>query len=200
MKPYFELIKPRVTFAALATTLLGFWIAGGTHEESTALFFALLGALLVGAGANSLNQFLEQDIDAKMRRTEARPLPSGRLKGPQVLVFGMVTAIAGVACLTIFVHALAGFLGLVTLLSYVALYTPLKRITPLNTFVGAFPGAMPALIGWSVSTHHLNLRSGVLFLILYLWQLPHFFAIAWIHRQDHFRSGLRMMTVGDPSG
>ena len=200
MSPYFELIKPRVTFAALATTLLGFWIAGGTPAKFPVLFSAVIGAFLVGSGANALNQFLERDVDVKMKRTQKRPLPSGRLKPNGVLLFGLLAAVLGVACLYRFVHGLAGFLGFVTLLSYAVIYTPLKRTTPLNTFVGAFPGAMPSLIGWSAATNHLNFKSGILFLILYLWQLPHFFAIAWIHREDYEKSGLKMMTVGDVSG
>ncbi len=201
LKAYLELTKPRLTLMALATTFTGFYLgnpAGNMDPEL--LFTALLGTAMVGGGANALNQYLERDVDAKMKRTEKRPLPSGRVAGNDVLRFGVLSSAFGILILSGFVNFLTGLLAFLTLTSYVFGYTPLKKKTPLNTFVGAVPGAMPCLMGWTASGGVLDFRPLALFLILFIWQLPHFFAIAWVYREDYKNGGLRMLPLYDESG
>ena len=197
---YFQLAKPRLLALALATTLVGFFLAAAGSVNYGVLLSALAGAALIGAGANSLNQFLERDIDAKMRRTENRPLPSQKLGATAVLVFGLAAAVAGLIQLVITVNALTAFLAAATLASYVALYTPLKRVTHLNTFVGAIPGALPSVMGWTAAGGRLGVEAAILFCMVYLWQIPHFYAIAWVYREDYARAGLRMVTDLDVNG
>ena len=199
---YLVLVKPRVTLAALATTLVGYLLGSASINISPGLLHTLLGSFFIGAGANALNQFFERDVDGKMERTENRPLPSGRMKAKSVFWFGLPLALAGFAELYLFVNHLTAFLGAATFLSYVFFYTPLKRRTNLNTFVGAIPGALPVVMGWTASrgAGWQGSEPLVLFLILFLWQIPHFFAIAWVHREDYRRSGFKMLPSEDPNG
>ena len=196
---YLDLTKPRLTLVALATALLGFLMGSTGPFDYRLLLATLFGSWLVGAGANSLNQWLEKDIDAKMKRTVSRPLPSGRLGERSALIFGVLISLAGVLFLLFMVNGFTAVLGALTLLTYVLIYTPLKRKTVFNTFVGAVPGALPSLIGWA-GTGRWSVEALALFLMLYLWQLPHFMAIAWVYREDYLRSGLKVFSVYDADG
>ena len=197
---YVELSKVRVTTMAVITTAVGF-VMGSPHRlDWPRLAATLAGAFLVGAGAHALNQWYEREADAAMRRTAHRPLPEGRLQPVQALIFGVATAAIGVAMLAWCVNPLSSLVALATCLSYVALYTPMKRLTSLNTLIGAIPGALPPLIGWSAAAGSLNVGAWVLFGILFLWQLPHFLAIALLYRDDYARAGFRMLPVVEPSG
>ena len=197
---YLDLTKPRLTLLALATALSSFYISMEKSWDLGLLLNMLLGAALVGGGANALNQYFERNIDARMRRTEKRPLPSGRLSEKKALLFGSVLSLMGLLNLFLFVKPLTGFIGLTMFATYVFLYTPLKQKTPLNTFVGAIPGAMPCLIGWTAAEGHLSYKAWVLFLILFVWQLPHFLAISWIYQEDYKKGGLKMLSASDHDG
>ena len=197
---YVELTKPKIAALVLVTVAVSALVARWGQPDPFVLCHALVGTLLVAASASALNQWIERRRDALMDRTAARPLPAGRLRAGEVLVFGAATLIAGVAYLALAVNATAAAVGLLTWLLYVALYTPLKSYTWLNTPVGAVAGAMPVLIGWAASGASLDLRAAALFLVVYLWQFPHFMAIAWIYRRQYDRAGMQMLTVVDPSG
>jgi heme o synthase len=200
LKAYFELIKLRVNILVVLTVWLGYALAAPAPSPWTRLFHLLFGStLMAGAGA-ALNQYLERDLDALMRRTQRRPLPEGRLSPPEALWFSVLLAVVGTLELWLCVNFLTSFLGLLTLISYAFVYTPLKRKTSLSTLVGAIPGAIPPLMGWAGATGHLDPRAWVLFTILYLWQLPHFLAIAWMYREDYARAGFPMLPVIDPDG
>ncbi len=197
---YFELTKPRLTAVALMPVVLGYLMGRGSWEPLSPLFKTLLGSMLVGAGANALNQYLEKDTDLKMHRTENRPLPAGRIGEGTALTLGAFLCSSGILGLFLWVNALSAFFASLTVLTYVFFYTPLKKITYLNTYVGAIPGALPCLIGWSASGAEFGIHPWILFAILFLWQLPHFFAIAWIYRDDYRRGGLKMLPACDESG
>lgn len=198
---YLELTKPRVAVLVLFTVAAGSWLAARGEPDLAPLLHTLLGTALVAAGASALNQLLERHSDALMRRTENRPLPSGRLQPLEVLLFGMGLGVAGLAYLAVMVRQpLAVLVAAFTFGSYVFLYTPLKRKTTLNTLVGAVPGALPPVIGWTAVHGSLGAEAAALFLILFIWQVPHFLAIAWIYRDDYARAGLRMLPVVDPQG
>jgi protoheme IX farnesyltransferase len=198
---YLELTKPRVIVLVLFTVAAGVLLAGGADFHFLVLLHTVLGTALVAAGASALNQWLERHSDACMRRTENRPLPSGRLQPVEVFLFGAVLGAVGVAYLALTLpRPGAAVVAALTFVLYVAVYTPLKRYTPLNTLVGAVPGALPPLIGWVAAGGELTAEAGVLFLILFLWQVPHFLAIAWIYRDEYARAGLRMLPVLDKSG
>ncbi|MBI2095419.1 MAG: protoheme IX farnesyltransferase [Candidatus Omnitrophica bacterium] len=195
-----RLTKPRLTLMALATTALGFMMAAPGPAVFEILAHVLFGSALVGGGANALNQFMEKDVDAKMKRTEGRPLPSGRLDEKSALIFGAAASLAGVGYLLFFANPLTAFLAFLTVAIYVFIYTPLKRKTALNTFVGAVAGALPVVIGWAGAGQGLDGRAAILFSILFLWQLPHFLAISWVYREDYLKSGLRMVCLLDEGG
>jgi len=179
----------------------GAWLAGRGGLNAAVMFHTLLGTALVVAGASALNQVLERSSDALMARTENRPLPSGRLAPVEGWIFGLVLAIVGLGYLTLTLHnQLAALAAAVAFVSYVFVYTPLKKITSLNTLVGAVPGALPPVIGWTAVTGSFDPEAAVLFLILFLWQVPHFLAIARIYRDDYARAGLRMLPVVDRRG
>jgi len=197
---YLALTKPRLTALALLTTAAGFLMGTVRSPELGLLIQTLVGAALVGGGANALNQWAERDVDALMRRTKSRPLPSRRLQPIEALVFGLVASGCGLVVLALWVNRLTALLALVTLVSYVGIYTPLKRKTALCTLAGAIPGAMPPLIGFSGARGTLSLEAWVLLAIVFLWQLPHFLAIAWIYRDDYARAGFQMLPVLDPNG
>jgi len=197
---FLELMKPRITFAALATTLAGYLLATNAPIEPSKLLNMLLGAFLVGGGGNALNQYFEHQIDGRMPRTAQRPLPSRRLEPSHALWFGAIVSALGVLELFIFVSPMAGFIGILIFVSYVFAYTPLKRVTPLNTYVGAVSGALPLVLGWAARGGSLGVQALSLFLLLFIWQLPHFYAIAWAYKNDYNLGGLCMMPARDEKG
>jgi protoheme IX farnesyltransferase len=197
---YWVLTKPEVNFLVLATTLAGFYLGSRGPVNLRLLVHTLLGTLLVASGTGTLNQFIERKADARMRRTAARPLPAGRLVPSEALWFGILLAGAGGLYLWLAVNALASALALLTLSTYLLFYTPLKKKTPLCTLVGAFPGAVPPLIGWAAARGSISPEAWVLYAILFLWQFPHFLAIAWMYREDYARAGLLMLPSGDRDG
>ncbi len=195
---YLELTKPRVAVLVLFTVAAGAWLAARGAPDFAVVLHTLVGTALVAAGASALNQLLERHSDALMRRTENRPLPSGRLQPVEALVFGLLLGVGGLVYLAVLVHQpLTVVVAGITFISYVLLYTPLKRITSLNTLVGAVPGALPPVIGWTAVAGSVGPEAAGLFLILFIWQVPHFLAIAWIYREDYARAGLRMLPVVD---
>jgi protoheme IX farnesyltransferase len=200
MRDYLELTKPRITLLILICTAVGYWFGCGAPFHSTILAHALLGTALLASGTSALNQWYEVDSDAKMRRTRGRPLPAGRIKRSHGLAFGLLLSAAGFADLWYGTNLLAAALGLFTLLSYLLLYTPLKQRSPACTIVGAIPGAMPPLIGYAAAGHGIDTSALALFLILFVWQFPHFDAIAWMYRDDYARGGICMLPVIDPDG
>jgi heme o synthase len=197
---YLELVKPRLSLMVLVTVAAGAILATVGPMDWVALGQTLIGTALVAAGASALNQFIERHSDALMQRTENRPLPSGRLQPIEVLLFGMLSGAAGLLCLVAVGQKLAAAVAAVTLLAYVLVYTPLKRVTTLNTLIGAIPGALPPVIGWVSVRGSFGPEIGVLFLLLFLWQVPHFLAIAWIYKEDYARAGLQMLPVIDEQG
>jgi protoheme IX farnesyltransferase len=197
---YWALTKPEVNFLIVITTFAGFYLAraDGWRDFPFLLSInALLGTLLVASGTGTLNQYLERRFDAQMRRTARRPLAAGRLKPAGVLWFGLTLSAAGSIYLAVAVNVLSSLLAVATLLSYLFFYTPLKRRSPLCTLVGAFPGAMPPLIGWAAASGKLNLQAWTLYAILFLWQFPHFMAIAWMYREDYTRAGYLVLPPDD---
>jgi heme o synthase len=197
---YAELTKPRITATVMLTTLVGFVVASVGPVDRAALGVVLLGTGLVAAGASALNMLLERETDARMLRTRTRPLPSGRLRPAEALAFGAALTLAGLACLLWWSGSTTALVAFLTWASYLFLYTPLKTRTSLSTIVGAFPGALPPVIGWAGARGAVEPGAYVLFAILFLWQIPHFLAIAWIYRDDYARGGLPMLPVLDPAG
>jgi protoheme IX farnesyltransferase len=197
---YLELTKPRITLMVVLTTLVGFVLAGRGALPVGRLLATLVGTALVAAGASALNMLLERRTDALMHRTCQRPLPAGRLRPAEALAWGAALSSAGLALLAWRAGTLAAAVALVTWASYLFLYTPLKLRTSLATVVGAFPGALPPVIGWTAATGRLDAGAFPLFAILFLWQIPHFLAIAWIYRDDYARGGLPMLPVLDREG
>ena len=196
---YADLFKARLTALVVLTTLVGFY-AGSAHVDFALMLHAVLGTALVACGASALNQLFERELDARMRRTEKRPLPSGRLTPDHVLIVGTLLSAVGLLYLASMVNLLTSLLGAVTLVSYVFIYTPLKRKTTLNTLIGAIPGALPPLMGWTAARGEISVGGWSLFAILFLWQLPHFMAIAWLYREDYARGGFKMLPIIDPDG
>jgi protoheme IX farnesyltransferase len=200
LSDYWALTKPEVNFLILITTAVGFYLGCGNEARPLSLillFNTLLGTLLVASGTGTLNQYIERDFDAQMRRTARRPAAAGRLKPRAVLAFGIALAGIGSSYLAATVNLLASMLAVLTLLTYLFLYTPLKRKTPLCVLVGAFPGAMPPLIGWAAASGRLNSEAWTLYAILFLWQFPHFMAIAWMYREDYDRAGYLVLPKGN---
>jgi protoheme IX farnesyltransferase len=200
LSDYWALTKPEVNFLILITTVVGFYMAStndGGPFSFAGLFNTLLGTLLVASGTGALNQYLEREFDAQMRRTARRPAAAGRLAPSAVLTFGTALAVIGSIYLATTVNLLASVLATLTLLTYLFLYTPLKRKTPLCVLVGAFPGAMPPLIGWAAASGRLNIEAGILYAMLFLWQFPHFMAIAWLYREDYDRAGYLVLPQGN---
>jgi heme o synthase len=197
---YLELTKPRILLLVLITEALGFFLASRGVIVWVPFAISLLGTALSCAGAAALNHYLERDIDALMKRTCKRPLPAGIIEPQRALMFGILLVLAGVTLLVAKINLLAGFLSLLTAFLYVLVYTPLKRVTWLNTLVGAIPGALPPMGGWAAATGTLDTGAWILFLIMFIWQQPHFYSIAWMYREDYARGGLRMLPVVDPDG
>ncbi len=197
---YVELTKPRIATMVLITVATGFLLGTRGASHPTTFFLTLLGTGLVAAGASVWNQFIERESDGRMRRTSRRPLPSGRVGALESALFGTALTALGLAILATFANAGAAFVALATFVLYAFVYTPLKPVTTLNTAIGAVPGALPPVIGWVAATGRLGIEPIALFLVLFLWQFPHFLAIAWIHRDDYARGGHRMLPSVDPSG
>jgi protoheme IX farnesyltransferase len=195
-----EMAKPGITLMVVLTAGLGFLLARGESFSFLLLVYTLLGTGLVSAGGSVLNHVLEREPDALMQRTANRPLPAGRMDPDVALAFGVSLGLAGLAELALTVNLLTALLGAVALAGYVFVYTPLKRVTSLATVVGAVPGAIPPMMGWSAVRDHLDPAAWVLFGILFFWQMPHFLAIAWLCREDYARGGFPMLTVEDTDG
>jgi len=189
---YWALTKPDINLLILITTAAGFCLAPSNHPGGFPVFLlvhTLAGTLLVASGTATLNQYVEREFDAQMRRTKRRPLASGRIEPSRALWFGITLSVSGAVYLATAVNLLASLLAVLTLLSYLLIYTPLKRKTPLCTLVGAIPGAAPPLIGWAAASGTLSAEAWVLYGIVFLWQFPHFMAIAWMYREDYLRAG-----------
>lgn len=195
-----DLIKARLTFLVLLTTLVGFYIGTRGAVDGWLMAHALAGTTLLACGAAALNQLWEREHDSKMQRTESRPLPSKRLTPDAVLVFGGACSVAGMVQLALAVNLLTALLGAATLASYLFIYTPLKRVTWLNTAVGAVPGALPPLMGWTAARNDLTADGLALFAILFFWQIPHFLAIAWLYREEYEKAGFVMLPSVDADG
>jgi protoheme IX farnesyltransferase len=184
----------------LVMTALGYVLGGMGIHSLSGLFYVLLGAGMSCGGAGVLNHFLERDVDRKMNRTKNRPIPSGVIPANRAFLFGVYLVLFGVTLLTWKVNLITAFLALMTAFLYAVVYTPMKRLTWLNTFVGAIPGALPPMGGWAAATGHVEAGAWALFAILFIWQIPHFYAIAWIHREDYNRGGFKMLPSLDPTG
>jgi protoheme IX farnesyltransferase len=197
---WLALAKVRITALVLVTTAAGFLLASRGEFQLGLLVVCLLGTALAASGAAALNQVIERRPDALMRRTASRPVAAGRIGPGSGLAFGVILGAAGIATLAVAVNLLTGALGFATIVLYIGAYTPLKRRTALNTLVGAVPGAIPPVMGWTAVTGSVDAGACALFGILYLWQLPHFLAIAWMYREDYARAGFPMLPVIDPGG
>ena len=197
---YVELTKPRITFLIALTSAAGFCLGARGSVDYVRFAHAMIGISLLSSGIATLNQFMERDLDRLMRRTADRPLPSGRLSAFEALWFGLVLTMTAELYLGLFVNLLTAILGLTVIAGYLFVYTPLKTRTTLSTALGAFPGAMPPLMGWTAARGEIDIAAWVLFAILFLWQFPHFLAIAWMYREDYGRAGIRMLPVVEPDG
>jgi len=197
---YVTLAKPRLNLLVVGSTLAGFVMGDGDLSNAMVLIAIVVGTALVAGGASAFNQVTERHSDALMRRTRLRPMPDGRLLSSDALIFAGALSFAGLALLALAVNVLSSLVALATLVSYAAIYTPLKLRTSFATVIGAIPGALPPVIGWAAATNGLSQGAWILFGILFLWQLPHFLAIAWIYREDYARAGFRMLPVIEPDG
>ena len=197
---YVVLTKPDVTFLVVITTVAGFYLGSNGPMDLARLANTLCATLLVAGGTAALNQYVEREMDAVMRRTAMRPLPTGTLRAKEVLIFGVATIASGTAWLALAVNWLAALIAFATSISYLCAYTPLKTRTTLATAVGAIPGALPPLIGWAAARGSITEGGWILFAILFVWQFPHFMAIAWMYREDYKRAGIQMLPVVDQSG
>jgi protoheme IX farnesyltransferase len=202
MRDYIELTKPRITWLILMSTGIGYFFGLPSHAwreiNWLLLLHTILGTGLIASGTAALNQWYERAADLKMHRTAGRPLPSGRLIAGRALAFGIALSVAGFLELWLGVNLLSGLIGAFTLASYLFLYTPMKQRTWWSTTVGAVPGAMPPMIGYAAAAGAITRESWVLFAILFLWQFPHFYSIAWMYKEDYARAGIRMLPVVDP--
>lgn len=197
---FVTLAKPRLNLLVVGSTLAGYVMGGGPMSDAAVLLSMIAGTALVASGASALNQVLERGPDALMRRTRMRPMPDGRLQPREGLVFGVALSLVGLGLLAFGVNVLSACVAAATLLSYAAIYTPLKLRTSFATVIGAIPGALPPVIGWAAATNSLSRGGWILFGILFLWQLPHFLAIAWMYKEDYARAGFPMLPVIDPDG
>ena len=197
---FLSLTKPRLNSLVLVTMAAAYYLGGGERLSWLLLFNTMAGTALVAGGASTLNQYAERETDRLMRRTELRPLPDRRLAPQDAFWFGVLLSAAGIAELALFVNQLTAVVALLTLVSYVLIYTPLKTRTSLSTIVGAVPGALPAVIGWTASTNTVSIEAWVLFAIVFMWQMPHFLAIAWMCRDDYARAGMPLLPVIQPDG
>src|SRR5215471_3136475 len=197
---YLELTKPRITFLVVITAAAGFCLGSKTGVDFAHLLYLSGAIALLSSGIGTLNQYIERDLDGLMFRTRNRPLPAGRIPAVRALAFGVILSVWGLATLGLLVNWITAGLGALTLGAYLFGYTPLKTRSSLSTVVGAFPGAMPPMIGWAAATGKVGIEGLVLFAILFLWQFPHFLAIAWMYRDDYARAGIKMLPVVEPDG
>jgi len=199
LEDFYELTKPRLSFLSVITAVVGY-LAADPSRNFSVLISLLIGTSLAAGGAAVLNQWLEREADAKMVRTRSRPIPAGRINPTHAFIYGMGLSVVGCYLLYTGANLLAGTLTAATIASYVLLYTPLKRLTTWNTLVGSIPGALPPLIGWAAAEGRISTLGWILFAILFLWQMPHFFAIAWTHRKDYAEGGFVMLSNADANG
>ena len=197
---YVELTKPRITLLVMLTAAAGYFLGAGRTLNYNGFLHTMAGVGLLSSGIAALNQYMERGLDGRMRRTMMRPLPSGRVTARAALLFGAALTLGAEAYLLLKVNPLSALLGASVVLGYLGLYTPLKTRTSLSTLVGAFPGAVPPLLGWAAATGRVSAEGLVLFAILFVWQFPHFFAIAWMYREDYARAGILMLPVVEPEG
>ncbi len=198
LRDYAELTKARITTLIILTAWCGYFFGArrmGVSSWSLGLFHTLMGVALVSSGTAALNEVLESDVDARMRRTALRPLPSGRMTRAHAATVGLALTLGGSAYLAIYANLLTGLLVFLTALVYLAAYTPLKKVSPVCTFVGAFPGAMPVVLGWTAVRGKLEIETLILFAIMFVWQFPHFLSIAWLYREDYAQGEIRMLPV-----
>ncbi len=203
LSAYWKLMKPELTGLSVFTSVVSAYLAisDGIFSLNYTFFLLLgLGTFLVGGGAGVLNQYIEQELDAMMKRTERRPLPSGKIFSLHALIFGVAISLGGIALLTFGINFLTGFLSALTLATYLFLYTPLKRLTSASTIVGAIPGALPVLIGWSAARNEITLSSLTIFAIVFYWQMPHFYALAWMYKSDYAAAQYKILSVVDTTG
>jgi protoheme IX farnesyltransferase len=200
LSAYLELTKPRITTLVLLTTAAGFFLGTPGAFNFVAFAQTMIGVALLCSGVSAVNEWMERDLDALMRRTASRPLPTGRLTPRAAFLFGTGLTVAGEIYLALLVNPLSALCGLSVVVGYLLLYTPLKTRTSLSTAVGAFPGAVPPLLGWAAASNTVGIEAWVLFAILFLWQFPHFFAIAWMYKEDYARAGILMLPVVEPEG
>jgi len=199
-REYIELTKPRITWLILMSAGIGYYFGARHGWSALNLFHTLIGTALIASGTAALNQWYEWEADSKMKRTQGRPIPSGRIGKQPALIFGIVVAAAGFLQLAIMVNVLTAILGLFTLVTYLFLYTPLKSRSRHSTTIGAIPGAMPPLIGYAAASGVLTAEAWALYAILFIWQFPHFYAIAWMYRDEYSKAGIRMLPVEEPDG
>ena len=200
LRDFYDLSKPGIGFYALITTFAAFYMASPSAMDIPLLIHVIIATAFVTAGGGALNQVIEIQADSEMKRTEKRPLPAGRVSASKGLLFGVVMSVIGVVWLLLAVNSISALLAIGTLVGYLFVYTPIKKFSSLSTVIGAFPGAIPILIGWVAVTGSIDVRGWTLFAILFLWQIPHFLAIAWMYRKDYSRAGFPMITVVEPEG
>src|SRR5215471_2747375 len=203
LRDYAELTKARITTLIVLTAWCGYFFAAhksGVSALSIGLFHALLGIALVSSGTAALNEVIESEVDSRMRRTASRPVPAGRMSRTHAAAIGLALTLGGSIYLSVLSNPLTGLLAFLTALVYLAAYTPLKQVSPICTFVGAFPGAMPVVLGWTAARSRLEMETLVLFAIMFLWQFPHFLSIAWLYREDYARGDIRMLPVVNSDG
>ncbi len=197
---YITLMKPELTFLSVLTALAGYYLGAGGVIAGAGLLHTLLGTAMVGGGSGALNQYIERRYDGLMRRTENRPVPSGRIAPVEALLVGLLFSAGGIFYIAFCVNVLTSLLAAVTCATYVWLYTPLKRLTPLATLIGGIPGALPPVMGWTAAAGEINGVALILFAILFFWQMPHFLSLAWMYRKDYARAGYRLLAVQDEGG
>jgi len=200
LSAYFELTKPRIAFLLVLTSAAGFYMGSRNGFDGVTFAFAMVGICLLAFGVATLNQYTERAIDPKMERTARRPLPTGRVTRSEALLFGVVQCVIAEVGLFVLVNPLTAYLGLAVIVGYNLVYTPLKTRTSASTAIGAIPGALPPLMGWTAASGDITLAAWALFLIQFLWQFPHFFAIAWLYREQYRRAGIVMLPVVEPTG
>jgi heme o synthase len=197
---YLELTKPRILTLVLVTAAIGYILGAGGFKHGLLMVYTMIGVALTAGGSGALNHYLERDVDKRMPRTRNRPIPSGVIAAPTAKMFGMCLVLAGSLLLVWKVNVLTAFLAILTAFLYVLVYTPMKRYTWLNTLIGAIPGALPPMGGWAAATGRVEPGAWVLFAILFIWQMPHFYAIAWMFKEDYRKGGFKMLSVDDEDG
>ena len=200
LSDFAELVKARLTLLVLLTTAVGYYLGAVGPINFAGLFHAVFGTALAAAGAAALNQWWERKLDALMHRTRSRPIPAGRMQARDALILGCLLSVSGIVYLSLICNPLSAMLAAATIVIYIFAYTPLKRVSTFNTLVGAIPGALPPVVGWAAATGHVEIGAWSLFAILFFWQMPHFFAIAWMYREDYARAGFEMISKDDNSG